>query len=64
MHQAIVPMADFSHLLFDQAGWLHSGIASMVNNVELMRANLSCTQYLTLPLTLKWPEKIKPKDIL
>ena len=60
MHQDIVPMVDLSHLSFDQAGWLHPSIASMVNNVEFMMANLS----LPLSLTLKWPEKIKPKAIL
>jgi len=60
MHQAIVPMVDFSDLFFDQAGWLHPGIASMVNNVEFMMANLS----LPLSLTLKWSETIKHKAIL
>ena len=72
MHQAIVPMVDFSDLFFDQAGWLHPGIASMVNNVEFMMANLSFTQSLTQPLTLplpgsltlKWSETIKHKAIL
>jgi adenosyl cobinamide kinase/adenosyl cobinamide phosphate guanylyltransferase len=60
VHQAIVPIADLSPLFFDQTCWLNSGIASRVNNVEFMMANLS----LTLSLTLKWPEKIKPKNIL
>jgi hypothetical protein len=52
VHQAIVAKADFSPLLFDQTGWLHSGIASIVNNVKFMMANLSLTLSSTLPLIL------------